>query len=171
MIRPAVSQHLLCTQHSHGCFIYICIYIKSHSDTEPVRLLLVSHFTEKNTEAQSKGTRLAFTAHPWPMLGPLEKETRAPHLNLGLVLSLGTAPGQMVESLGFVSLTPPSNPFHLPSLWLCPHLPSAVAEGMRPGELDSGQNGAEHVTVLLMVAFQTQSGSSSGERLTSSHTF
>ena len=71
-------------------------------------------------------------------------------INLGLVLSLGTAPGQMVESLGFVSLTPPSNPYHLPSLWLCPHLPSAVAEGTRPGELDSGQNGAEHVTVLLM---------------------
>lgn len=105
------------------------IYMKSHSDAEPVRLLLVSHFTERNAEAKSKGTRLGLTAHTWPMLGPLVKESRAPHLNLGLVLSLGTAPGQMVESLGFVSLTPPSNPLHLPSLWLCPHLPSAVGRG------------------------------------------
>lgn len=109
--------------------MYACIYIKSHSDTEPVRLLVVSHFTERNAEAKSKGTHLGLTAHTWPMLGPLERETRAPHLDLGLVLSLGTAPGPMVESLGFVSLTPPSNPFHLPSLWLCPRLPSALGRG------------------------------------------
>lgn len=43
--------------------------IASHSDTEPARLVVVSHFTEGNTEANSKGTHLGLTTHKWLMRG------------------------------------------------------------------------------------------------------
>ena len=104
--------------------------IASHSDTEPARLVVVSHFTEGNTEANSKDTHLGLTTHKWLMLeaqGPWGGKLGLPTCTWGWgQLSLGTAAGQMVESLGFVSLTPPSSPFRLSSLWLCPHLPSLL---------------------------------------------
>lgn len=52
-----------------------------------------------------------------------------------------------MESLGFVSLTPPSNPCTSPLSGFALTCPVLLAEGMRPSELDSGQNRAEHVTV------------------------
>lgn len=63
----------------------------SYSDTLPARLVLVSHFTEGNTEAKSKGTHLRLIAYGWPMLvaqEPLGRETRSSHPHLGLVAAV-----------------------------------------------------------------------------------
>lgn len=40
-------------------------------------------------------------------------------------------------------------------------LPVLLAEGVRPGKLDSEQNGAEPITMAAMVAFQALSGTGS----------
>lgn len=59
----------------------------SHPDAVP-NLALVSHITDGNTKAESKGIHLRLIAHRWSILGaqePLGRATRSSHPHLGLL--------------------------------------------------------------------------------------
>lgn len=111
-----------------------------HFDTIPARLVLVSHFTDSNTEAKSKASHLGCIAHRWPMLvaqEPLGRGSRSspPHIpGSGGSRLQGLPQARWWSHWLLYSLTPPQQPCLLPLSLALPSLAQS-SSWQREGDL------------------------------------